>query len=988
MIRPVGISAGGLGLAMGWIGGAAIAQLTGATPVVIVLAAGVVLMAGAVLDGWFSALRTSIGGVVLPHASDQGSPVPLSVDIASPRPVFVEVLVGGERVAEGWSGATRFVDEATFRRRGAVDELHVRVRTAGLLGLIWWGRRIAVPIRRHLVAPPMHEGRVPIERNGRAADGDLAGASGAISGEIDGIRPWRDGDSEKFVHWSSSIRSGGLMVHDRRQNADQQWVVRARSGTADPDEEAGAARRAITHGLRSGVAVLAAVDHDTPAPIDNIDAATEWAALAPLGVVRVPRSSWRERVRRVEPDATATRTARWWAAGATLVSLLMLTTSLSYPPVAHGLVVLGVLAGAAVSARSLESGEPPSMLVRTLVGLGALAAFVLVVAASGRLDGLLAVLRGPLPQLLILLIILHGFEWRDRRTARVGLGISAVVLMYAAGLRVDGAIGWWLLTWAFAFGIAMAKLSVPTDQSRASAQAHHGFVRTWTVRTAGVSMAGVATVALLAVVPIPDGPARLTLPTLIENAGDVPTTGGIAGPDGERRGAADAPVEPGTDRAPAGQAGGYTGFAETMDTSVRGNLSDEIVMRVRAPEPDYWRGQTFSRFDGRRWYADPQIGTPRRGPTIDVPPALGVIPVADDVTVDRFVQTYFLEVDMPNVVFHAARPTQIVAETDVWTRPDGALRATTVLPEGSIYTVVSDRVRVDDALLRRQGDIGPQLSDLGREVLGRYLDVPVSTSPETIALADELAAGTTSTYDVVRSYEGWLSANVEYDLNAPLPDPGEDAVHDFLFDSQLGFCEQIASALTIMLRTQGVPARLATGYVSGTRDEVAGVFEVRASDAHAWVEVWFPQTGWQAFDPTAAVPLSADAETGSVGADLAGAIGTFVGEHPLRVALTAGGLFAAVGAMQLARLAVQRRRRGRWGVLQDRFATLASRRGVTGSAPNPALAAAWTGADDEQVARAVAERLDRIVFDPAFADEDHLFRDTRKLVSTLRSSDR
>ena len=370
--------------------------------------------------------------------------------------------------------------------------------------------------------------------------------------------------------------------------------------------------------------MLAAVDHDTPAPIDNIDAATEWAALAPLGVVRVPRSSWRERFRRVEPDATATRTARWWAAGATLVSLLMLTTSLSYPPVAHGLVVLGVLAGAAVSARSLESGEPPSMLVRTLVGFGALAAFVLVVAASGRLDGLLAVLRGPLPQLLILLIILHGFEWRDRRTARVGLGISAVVLMYAAGLRVDGAIGWWLLTWAFAFGIAMAKLSVPTDQSRASAQAHHGFVRTWTVRTAGVSMAGVATVALLAVVPIPDGPARLTLPTLIENAGDVPTTGGIAGPDGERRGAADAPVEPGTDRAPAGQAGGYTGFAETMDTSVRGNLSDEIVMRVRAPEPDYWRGQTFSRFDGRRWFADPEIGTPRRGPTIDVPPALGV----------------------------------------------------------------------------------------------------------------------------------------------------------------------------------------------------------------------------------------------------------------------------------------------------------------------------------------------------------------------------
>lgn len=988
MIRPVGISAGGLGLAMGWVGGVAIARLTGATAVVIVLAAGVVLMAGAVLDGWFGALRTSIGEVVLPHASDQGTPVPLAVDITSPRPVFVEVLVRGEHVAEGWSGATRFVGEATFHRRGAVDELHVRIRTAGLLGLVWWGRRTGVPIRRHLVAPPMHDGHVPIERHGRAADGDLAGASGAISGEIDGIRPWRDGDSEKFVHWSSSVRSGELMVHDRRQNADQQWIVRARSGTAEPDEEAGAARRAIAGGLRSGVAVLAAVDQETPAPIDNLDAATEWAALAPLGVVRVPDRSWRDRFRRVEPDATATRGARWWGAATTLVSLLMLTTSLSYSPFAHVLVALGVLAGAAVSARSLETGEPPSLLIRTLVGLGALAAFVLVVAASGRLDGLLAVLRGPLPQLLILLIILHGFECRDRRTARVGLGISAVVLMYASGLRVDGAIGWWLLTWAVAFGVAMAKLSVPTHHSRSPAQSHRGFVRTSVVRATGVGSAGVATVALLAVVPIPDGPARLTLPTLIENADDVPSTGGIAGPDGESRGAADAPVEPGSDRAPAGQAGGYTGFAETMDTSVRGDLSDEIVMRVRAPEPDYWRGQTFGRFDGRRWYADTQIGTPRRGPTIDVPPAIGVVPLADDIEVDRFVQTYFLEADMPNVLFHAARPMQIVAETDVWTRPDGALRATTVLPEGSIYTVVSERARVDDAILRRQGTIGPQLSALGLEVFARYLDVPASTTPETRALADRLANGARSTYDVVRAYEGWLAANVEYDLNAPLPDPGEDAVHDFLFDSQLGFCEQIASALTIMLRTQGVPARLATGYVTGTRDEIAGVYEVRASDAHAWVEVWFPETGWQAFDPTAAVPLSADAQRDSVGADLAGALGTFVGEHPLRVALVIGGLLATVAAMQLLRLAVERRRRGRWGVLQDRFAALASRRGVAGAAPNPVLAAAWTGADDELVARAVAERLDRIAFDPAYADEDHVFRDTRKLVGTLRASPR
>ena len=87
-----------------------------------------------------------------------------------------------------------------------------------------------------------------------------------------------------------------------------------------------------------------------------------------------------------------------------------------------------------------------------------------------------------------------------------------------------------------------------------------------------------------------------------------------------------------------------------------------------------------------------------------------------------------------------------------------------------------------------------------------------------------------------------------------MPAEGVDAVDDFLFVSQRGFCEQIASALTVMLRSQGVPARLATGYLPGERDRVSGVWKVRASDAHAWVEVWFPETGWEAFDPTASVP--------------------------------------------------------------------------------------------------------------------------------------
>jgi hypothetical protein len=310
------------------------------------------------------------------------------------------------------------------------------------------------------------------------------------------------------------------------------------------------------------------------------------------------------------------------------------------------------------------------------------------------------------------------------------------------------------------------------------------------------------------------------------------------------------------------------------------------------------------------------------------------------------------------------------------------------LPAGSIYTVVSERPSVTAAELRRQRLIGPRLSMFGRQVLASYLELPASTSPETVALADELAAGHSSTYDVVRAYEQWMAEHVEYDLDAPLPDEGEDAVHDFLFDSRRGFCEQIASALAIMLRTQGVPTRVATGYAAGVRDRVAGVFEVRASDAHAWVEVWFPETGWQAFDPTASVPLSGDGGVESVGSELAAGISAYVEQHTRQIAIWIAIAGAAVVAVIAGRELARRRRRGRWGLLQDRFGALASRRGAPPGASNVRRAATWTASDDAAVAALVAHQLDRVAFDPSFEDDDADYEGTRKLVGSLRGARR
>ncbi len=985
MSRPVGVSAGGTGLLLAWVGGATIARLTGATPVVIMLAAGVVLLIAAMLAGPLTLRSIVVGRMLTPRCVTQGEQFALSLEVRTQRPVWIEIRTAQHVVASGWVSGGAFSGVGVMEQRGAIEAVEVRVRSAGATGLMWWVRSFELAVNEPLVAARLHQPDVVIERSALGEGGDSHGPSGATAGEIDGVRPWREGDSEKLVHWASTVRTGELVVHDHRGDAAEAWVVRARRGTPDPDVEAGAIRAALGQGLRTGARVGVAIGDGEIVPIRDATAAALWSALADLGAAPQAAKARRWRGSPPEPETTASVAARWWAAAATFVALAMLSSALGYSTVVTLMAAIGTVAGATVTARSVNTGEQPSVLTRGLIGAGAVMALILVVAASRQMNDLLGFLRGPLAQVLIILIVLHGFECLDRRTIRVGLGISSVVVMYASGFRVDDGLGWWLLAWAICFGVSLSKLSNPTvvlDSARRSSAARLGLAR-WLPTAIALGGGLAATALILIAVPVPSGPANLTLPTFIEDADDVGLPGAIAGPDGEARDVGDTP-EPGEpSRAQAGQPGGYTGFAQQMDTSVRGDLSDKVVMRVRAPEPDFWRGQTFAKFDGRSWYADDEIGVRRDGLNIEVPSGIGDIGLADDVVIERFVQTYYLEVDMPNLVFHANRPLQVIIDADVWTRPDGAIRASTVLPEGSIYTVVSGRARVDAAMLARQGLIGSRLTGPGRQALGRYLELPVSTTPETVALANELARGQTSTYGVVRAYESWMAENVEYDLDAPLPGVGEDAVHDFLFDSQLGFCEQIASSLTIMLRTQGVPARLVTGYLPGSRDRIAGVFEVKASDAHAWVEVWFPETGWQAFDPTATVPLSANAKIKSVGSDLAEGAGDYLRTHRLQIALAVGFGFMALAAVAAIRELRYRRRRGRWGVLQDRFNGAAERHGAAVGLPNPRLALVWTEEDTVDVARLVAERLDRVVFDPDFVDDSDVFAETSKLVGSL-----
>ena len=285
-------------------------------------------------------------------------------------------------------------------------------------------------------------------------------------------------------------------------------------------------------------------------------------------------------------------------------------------------------------------------------------------------------------------------------------------------------------------------------------------------------------------------------------------------------------------------------------------------MRVWADRPDFWRGQTFDRWDGRYWSAGDTTTVPLGGenPMIPLPGTGDVGGSATSLPVVTSSQTYELVWAGTDVVFAAYRPVELVSAQWSWSRISDGSIVSDWMPAGSVYRVESERVAVTPDLLR---DHDPATVELPPAIAERFLDDGAATD-RVRALAEEITADAPTTYDKIRSLEAWMGENIEYTRDIPVPPEGADAVEQLLFVDRAGFCEQIGSALTMMMRSLGVPSRLAVGYVTG---EKVGVEEylVRAEDAHAWVEIWFPDLGWQGFDPTASVPLAGEASPNDAG---------------------------------------------------------------------------------------------------------------------------
>lgn len=493
------------------------------------------------------------------------------------------------------------------------------------------------------------------------------------------------------------------------------------------------------------------------------------------------------------------------------------------------LVAVGVIAG---SAFSYFTRKRQNLLVKLILSVLLIAVFILFWADLG---GSIHDLRYPLIRLFLLLQVLHSFDLPTRRDLDFSL-VSAAILMAFAGAMSISTDFLLLLLPFFAAGIVSLYLGHKSSlKSRATTYVPSGR------RSGGKSLVLVCafliplTLAMFMVLPRLPGFSGYYLP-VSQTAGKLPATFGPLinnpGQNTDRFPATPMPFNPDV----------YFGLNNFLDLRVRGVPSDTTVMKVRSNSAQYWRATAFDKFLGNGWE-----NTDKKREDIksnDLP--LNVSYPGENArygTTD-LVQTFFIERRLPNTLFAAFIPRDVYFPANQL-KVDSMMSVLTpgTLDPNLVYTVVSEVSDVSTEMLTvGYGHIPSEITD-------RYCQLP-PMSPAVAELTGKVAGDQLSEYDRVKAISEYLQKTYPYDLNVGKQSNGENTVEFFLFKARRGFCEHFASAMAVMCRTLGIPARVAVGYDSGQYNSLTGYYEVSARDAHAWVEVYFPAWGWIAFDPT------------------------------------------------------------------------------------------------------------------------------------------
>ncbi|MEG3436838.1 transglutaminaseTgpA domain-containing protein [Pannus brasiliensis CCIBt3594] len=291
----------------------------------------------------------------------------------------------------------------------------------------------------------------------------------------------------------------------------------------------------------------------------------------------------------------------------------------------------------------------------------------------------------------------------------------------------------------------------------------------------------------------------------------------------------------------------YYGFNSKINQNLRGQMTPKVVLRVRSQAPGFWRVLAFDRYTGQGW----EVSREQQAQDLDRSrwSFRFFVPLPSTRAKTRqIVQSYTAVSQLPNLIPALASPQFLFFPTrQVSIDAENSLRSPAGLTDGLTYTVISQVPERDRTALGAAPKQSP------RSIQKYYRQVPEAIEAKVRQKTEEMLAKSpkplTSDYEKVLFLAQALKQNYQLKTDLPFLKDGEDLVEAFLFRFEGGYGDHFATALTIMARSIGIPARLTVGFAPGQFNPFTGFYVVKNTDAHALTEVYFPEYGWFAFDP-------------------------------------------------------------------------------------------------------------------------------------------
>jgi len=324
-------------------------------------------------------------------------------------------------------------------------------------------------------------------------------------------------------------------------------------------------------------------------------------------------------------------------------------------------------------------------------------------------------------------------------------------------------------------------------------------------------------------------------------------------------------------------------FGQSLSLGGPRQLTNDPVMDVQVDGIGrYWRAAVYDEYTGEGWRstdtndADFGPGIPLSQPIFEArTPVTQTYTFYRDnstvlytmgypVSLDRSAKAHFNIVPDEQILQYGQ--TNWASHGDPLAEEITYLRSHAAVDRNETYQVVSAASEASVNQLRNAGVNYPAW------VIDRYLQLPPTITERTRQLARDLTEEHTTPFDKAYAIEQYLRVAIEYNEKIEAPPPGVDKVDHILFTTQEAYCDYYASSMIVMLRSLGIPARMAAGFAQGQFKSDINAFHVINADAHSWVEVFFPRYGWINFEPTAAQPViirpTGDENTGSLAGGL------------------------------------------------------------------------------------------------------------------------